>query len=393
MKTINDVRQANAEAFNTRTRSQLYKQWQRFTSTQSSAFRIGIWGTTGAGKTTFLAMLYDALLLRPGWTVAADTKARKFVTSHLKTIRMRGQFPAPTEVTAQTDVFRYILQEEQNGRADGEYNQITLDFVDAPGEFYERPHLADRRVTGEMDILDYLSSCDGIIFLLDPDRVDDSLSDDEDDYHTMLLDLLLEFQERNISTGVSDDLRLGQYMAFCITKADKEPYWQQRESPQNLAEAVMGDTMYRMLGSNFLHHNRYQFFATSAIGRFQDPETGSWLQNIAYSNGQHTAADNTLAEPVMTTTSIGTAYEPEQAIPESEPAAAASLRAPRRASPSWLPVSAESEAEPKQQHAPGVSIANKRAITPFNIIEPLDWLIENMRREPPLVATKAHSNK
>ncbi|MEM7028964.1 MAG: hypothetical protein AAF629_05185 [Chloroflexota bacterium] len=387
MQTMNEVRKANADQFNTQTRSQLYKQWQRFTAADSDSFRIGIWGTTGAGKTTFLTMLYDALLLRPGWTVAADSKARKFVTSQLKTIRMRGRFPAPTEVTAEIDIFRYILQEEKNGQSEGEYRQITLDFVDAPGEFYERPHLADRRVSGEMDILDYLSSCDGIIFLLDPDRMDDGLADDEDDYRTMLMDLMLEFQERSISSGISDDLRLEQYMAFCITKSDKGPYWDHREAPQNLAEGVMGDTMYRMLGANFLKHNRYQFFSVSAIGRYQDPKSGEWVENINYSNG----ADQTngtshngvhAAEPVITTTNIGVAYEP--AITTATTSETLPSEPPQpRPSASWLPEPSDLATPPVATTPASTSIAQRKAITPFNVLEPLDWLITSMRREPP----------
>lgn len=391
MKSINDVRQVNAEAFDTRTRSHLYKQWQRFTSAENSSFRIGIWGTTGAGKTTFLSMLYDAFLLRPGWTVAADADARKFVTSQLKTIRMRGRFPAPTEVTAETGIFRYILQEEQTSQMDGEFNQITLDFVDAPGEFYERPHLADRRVNGEMDILDYLSSCDGIIFLLDPDRIDESLNDDEDDYRTMLMDLLLEFQERSISSGLSDDLRLEQHMAFCTTKADKAPYWDYRESPQNLAEEVMGDTMFRMLGSNFLKHNRYQFFAVSAIGRYQDPDSGDWVENVQYQNGmpvRETANGIQVPQPVVTTTSIGSAYEPAPRVSQDTLEAASEPetgpRMPHRSS--WLPTGPDTNLTTDTSPEAAVSIMNKRAITPFNIIEPLDWLINSMRQEPPRIA-------
>lgn len=383
MHSMNDVQQKNAQEFNARTRSHLYKQWQRFTSAQHSAFRIGIWGTTGAGKTTYLAMLYDALLLRPGWTVAADGKARGFVTNQLRTIRTRGRFPAPTEVTAETDIFRYILQEEQSPQADGEFNQVTLDFVDAPGEFYENPHQADRRVTGEMDILDYLSSCHGIIFLLDPDRVDIEAGDIDDDYRTMLLDLMLEFQERNIKSGISDDLRLEQYMAFCITKADKEPYWSQRKSPQNMAEEVMGDTMFRMLGANFLKPNRYSFFATSAIGRYQDPESGEWLENVVYPGSNGTTPRRTQQQnnnPAITTTSIGQAYEPDTpAAPEPT-----TPRAPRRSS--WAPGSNYNN-EPVD-YAPEVAIANRRAINPFNIIEPLDWLIESMRRQSPRIINK-----
>lgn len=387
MKSITDVRAANAEAFNARTRSHLYKQWQRFTAANHSAFRIGIWGTTGAGKTTFLAMLYDALLLRPGWTVAADGKARGFITSHLRNIRTKGRFPAPTEVTAETDIFRYILQEEGSKGADGEYNQISLDFVDAPGEFYERPHQADRRVTGEMDILDYLSSCHGIIFLLDPDRIDDGLGEDDDDYRTMLLDLMLEFQERNIKSGVSDDLRLEQFMAFCVTKTDKNSYWDYRKSPQNLAEGVMGDTMFRMLGANFCKPNRFNFFASSAIGRYQDSESGEWIENVAYGKSRKDASNRNggVPKPAITTTSIGQSYEPEEAVPvPAEPDTGP--RAPHRSqTSSWAPVSQIEQAD-KPDYAPEVSIVRRGAINPTNVIEPLDWLIEAMRRDPPHIA-------
>ncbi len=391
MQSMNDVRDRNAQEFSTQTRSQLYKQWQRFTSAQSSAFRIGIWGTTGAGKTTFLAMLYDSLLLRPGWTVAADHKARTFVTSHLRTLRTKGRFPPPTEVTAETDIFRYILQEEQTAQSDGAFNQVTLDFVDAPGEFYEKPHQADRRVTGEMDILDYLSSCHGIIFLLDPDRIDDDLGDDEDDYRTMMLDLMLEFQERSLTYGLSDDLRLEQYMAFCITKADKEPYWSNRNSPQNLAEEIMGNIMYRMLGANFCKLGRYNFFATSAIGRYQDLDSNSWLENVQYPSG-HVSNGHSgtivqpnipIANPAVTTTNIGPAFE---SSPSSSSATAESEAQPARRS-SWAPAKQNHQSS-KPVYAPETSIRNKQAINPLNIIEPLDWLVDSMRREAPRIFTK-----
>ncbi|MFQ5578388.1 MAG: hypothetical protein ACE5G8_15510, partial [Anaerolineae bacterium] len=216
------------------------------------------------------------------------------------------------------------------------------------------------------------------------DRVDESLADDEDDYRTMLLDLMLEFQERNIKSGVSDDLRLEQYMAFCLTKTDKEPYWTQRKSPQNLIEAVMGDTMYRMLGANFCKPNHYNFFATSAIGRYQDSETGDWLENIAYGNGKTPSARRRAGLPAVTTTSIGQAYEPE---PAAAPAPAdTGPRAPRRSpTASWAPVSSAG-GSPPVEYAPQVSIIHRRAINPLNVLEPLDWLIESMRREPPRIA-------
>ncbi|MFQ5612369.1 MAG: hypothetical protein ACE5H9_09575 [Anaerolineae bacterium] len=379
MKTMNDVIQANVEDFNRRTRSYLYEQWQRFTSPLPSAFRVGIWGTTGAGKTTYLAMLYDALLLRPGWTVAADPNARKFVTHHLRTIRQRGHFPAPTEIGPELDIFRYILQDEKTASDGYDFAQVALDFVDAPGEFYERPHQPDRRVKDGLDILDYLSSCHGIIFLLDPERTEGEDEDDEageqaDDYRTLLLDLMMEFQERARQSGATDDLRLEQYMAFCVTKVDKEPLWGRRKSPQELAQEVMGDTMFRMLSANFCKPNRFGFFASSAVGRYQDPETKEWRENVAYPDQVRLAR----SAPAVTTTRIGQAYEPDQ---EAETSV---TRSDLAGASTWAPEGNGHGGE-EAGFSP-VKIVRRQAIQPLNVIEPLDWLIESMRREPARIA-------
>lgn len=383
MKTMDEVIQTNAEDFDRRTRSYLYEQWQRFISPTPSAFRVGIWGTTGAGKTTFLAMLYDALLLRPGWTVAADPKARQFVLNHLKTIRQHGRFPAPTEISPELDIFRYILQDESRPDDGADFRQVSLDFVDAPGEFYESPHQPDRRVNNELDILDYLSSCHGIIFLLDPDRTtaedDRDAEEAADDYRTLLLDLMMEFQERARQSGVSDDLRLEQYMAFCVTKIDKEPHWSRRKSPQDLAAEVMGDTMYRMLSANFCKPNRFGFFASSAVGRVQDPETKEWRENVVY---PHRAEAARARVPVVTTTQVGQAYEPAPEPGDDSPGAG-SERAARSV---WAPGGNGRDQQPAD-FSPA-RIARRQAISPFNVIEPLDWLIDNMRRQPPRIAPR-----
>jgi hypothetical protein len=262
--------------------------------------------------------------------------------------------------------------------------------VDAPGEFYERPHQVDRRVSGEMDILDYLSSCHGIIFLLDPDRISETLSDDEDDYHTMLLDLMFEFQERNLKSGLSDDLRLEQYMAFCVTKVDKSGYWEQKDIPQNLAEDVMGNTMFRMLGANFCKPNRFNFFSSSAIGRYQDPQSGDWVENVEYPYQKlrpQQPAKNGNLPPIVSTMSIGEAFEfdPEPE-PELEPAA---NPRPQRGSTrsSWAPAS-PTPTQPQKESAEPVKIIHKRSIAPYNVMEPLDWLIESIRRQPPRIMPK-----
>jgi hypothetical protein len=116
------------------------------------------------------------------------------------------------------------------------------------------------------------------------------------------------------------------------------------------------------------------------------------VENVTY-GGQapRRAANQPGQRPAITTTSIGDAYEPEEAAPQpqSQPQPETGPRAPRRSPSSWAPAG-ESTGQ-RVEYVPGSSIIHKRAITPFNIIEPLDWLIESMRREPPRVT--AHHKK
>ena len=167
----------------------------------SKDIRIGLWGSASSGKTTYLAMLHEALELSPEWEVTADKKALTFVRKQLDRLD-GGYFPGYTEKQQEIEMFSFMLRPQFDNKYKG---KIVLSFIDAPGEFYESPKPNVRVVNQRgssagksleeteipMDIVDYLISCDGIIFLLDPEHSGKG----KKAYATMIKDLILEFQE------------------------------------------------------------------------------------------------------------------------------------------------------------------------------------------------------
>ena len=92
-------------------------------------FKIGLWGTAHAGKTTYLAMLYHSLLSKHDeWTVTADEDSRQFVEKAFEAIMNNRTFP---EKTVESRLYSYTVSHKHQPK------QFTLEFRDAPGELYE----------------------------------------------------------------------------------------------------------------------------------------------------------------------------------------------------------------------------------------------------------------
>ncbi|MCC5613757.1 hypothetical protein LC605_01410 [Nostoc sp. CHAB 5836] len=378
----------------------------------SRDIRIGIWGTKGSGKTVFLSRLYDALEASPDeWLVAADPEARQFVKKHRREMdntRKPGVLPLPNERIDEIPIFSYVLKPQQ---LDIPASKIVLEFIDAPGEFYEDIYNAsdiivrkknkstsnDRKIfTNEYEevereykgIVEYLMSCDGIIFLIDPK----ASFKDGDSYQSLLIDLFQEFQERSYPSN--DFERLEQYMAFCVTKVDDDDnLWRQAQDPQKLALELMGSQMLKRLQTychlepnkekrNQLHkYNRCQFFGVSAIGRYQD-SGGRWRKAIEDPNqNNHTSPD--IQQPDIPTpeSRYSGGYDPEDLLTNKpnnpEP------NTPKTPPPSegfGLNIKNSNNLEP-QKHQP--TIKQGVECHPIHVIEPIAWLIEGILNCPP----------
>jgi hypothetical protein len=335
---------------------------------RSQNMQLGIWGTTGAGKSTFLTALYKDLLRTERWRIAADEKARKYLNQQLE-IMENGRFVAGTP-EGKIDIYEYWLTgTEKDSRFKG--LNVTLKFIDAPGGFYEEPSKGAGKIAGG-DILDYLCSCDGIVFLLDPKRPKTRKK-----LSLLLLELMQEFQQRSFETSPQQQRKiraLEQYMAFCVTKADQDDrLWQNGELgrlPEQLVREILGDDPYDRLERNFCQKNRFQCFPISAVGRYRD-EDGRLRSPI----------QNPETEQLSSLSSTDPAWW-EQAFSQSDssPSNAAKINTVN-VDDFGVPINSdrsENRETPLQQQ-----IDVSKNCRPMNVLESVEWLIEGIQKNPP----------
>jgi hypothetical protein len=209
---------------------------------QQSSIRIGIWGTVSSGKTIYLVRLFEQLQHSKNWQLFVDTKAKKFAndfSTAMNNDNKEGTLPPPTSFhegdEQQFDIFTYTLIPKNSQVSP---STIILEFIDAPGEFFENTDynldhynlkVSDSLSGGQRtyNIIDYLMSCHGVIFLLDYERSNQKMKKDDETkgYYDLLLNLFSEFQLRSPKLNKSSYQYIQQYMAFCVTKADKDGLW------------------------------------------------------------------------------------------------------------------------------------------------------------------------
>lgn len=197
-----------------------------------NAKTIGIWGTSKAGKTTYIAMLYHTLLADPNWDIlAADDESKQFIEQAKEAVFGNGVFPPNTITQAE---YTFQIHYRPN---DSTY---TLKFFDSPGELFERYYNRDERdqptrirssdqssnqLSGEhtpQHVFNTLAACDGILVFIDRSWATQKRNHNRR-YHILLSQLLEDFR----SQGVSD-----KRYSFCITKADADDsLWHQRHVP------------------------------------------------------------------------------------------------------------------------------------------------------------------
>jgi GTPase SAR1 family protein len=373
--------------------------------------RLGIWGSSGAGKTTYLAMLYHALEQSDNWRVQpGNDEADDFINTQYEYIFSEHKYPHPTEVDQgeKLKIYSYTLIRENS-----QYNgSITLKFVDAPGEFYERRHKENEKFlvndpdNPEQDIIDYLMSCDGIIFLLDPDH-NKNINQNEKrkaPYSKMLPDLFKDFLKRYRNKNQNSLERLEHYVAFCITKCDRDDIHKQI-SPNGHDKYCKGadEYMEELIGPivklrnirNYIwleldknqrlqrsQHNRCQFFYTSAIGRYQkngksysphieevtptQPQSNNINPELQYSSGWN-GGERTYGS------------SEESSYPKSS-------NYNNNNDDNWDDINPDNKnmQNDKQKTDSNTRIEDGIELRPTNVLEPIEWLIEGIRLHHPI---------
>lgn len=274
--------------------------------------RIGLWGASGSGKTSFLAALYVAVnQSRGSWKiVGVDDESVDFLTGMTDSLTRRGAFPRKTEgiqnlswtIIGQTERtvgsrfrkrtevvpthFQLDLIDAQGGMFRGGLHgddiapsdDLDLDFEDARDE---------RTAGGPEELIEQLTSCNGLVYLFDPLR--EHQQGDEFQHFQWALQ---KIAHRSVQNGTFTT-HLPHYLAVCITKlddpkifhtAEKRGYLTVDPADPYLFPRVREDCvedLYLDLGrvsptrsalmvhdsiGKYFHPDRVRYFASSSVG-------------------------------------------------------------------------------------------------------------------------------
>lgn len=181
-----------------------------------SGVRLGLWGGVAGGKTTFLSALKEAMLRDRvgGWTIigGGDPDIRFLVDQQNELDA--GRFPAATSDPSEyrfylTLPFRRAAGASRPGKHvnGGGRRRFELEVHDYPGTAF--------RDGGEdmhfQQLSEFLTSCAGFLYLYDPTSTKN---------YTHFQETLQKLSLRLREQGRSNDNRVPQYMAVCITKYD-----------------------------------------------------------------------------------------------------------------------------------------------------------------------------
>lgn len=333
------------------------------------AYQIGLWGTAGSGKTTYLTMLFSALGRSKSAVGYPDPKGHDFYSRNAETILDNGRFPPKTLATQQTEypTFEYALYPPADS-SDTNRVPIKLTFLDAPGEFYEDVE-GRRTISKDHTIIQYLCECHGIIFLLDPVRSKSAGKS----YRSLLENLLYRIADATKRSS-NDALRrplIEAYLAFCVSKIDVPDIWDRhKDSKEELLNKVVGSYVLDLIANQFCHPGRFEFFTLSSIGRRPGVQGGDDSQpNVEL---------------------ISSDAEPPSRDP---PSASAGMGAtgPQSSQRSLSEQFKDPSAESVAPGAPSEKIIDKEQINPVGVIEPLSWLISGIYQNPPQIVPKVRA--
>jgi GTPase SAR1 family protein len=261
--------------------------------------KIGIWGGSGTGKTTFLAALRIALLkyaknTRTQWNINGldeiNPRSASFLATNTRHLQSLSFPPATIDPTPAT----YTYEVNGSFRSNGMWEkllslfsnpkdvQFILSVFDYPGG-----HLLQ---LDEGDVFwEYLSGCQGLIYLFDPKNTE--IGTGNFDCLQRSLDMMRRAFERRSPASIMGG-RLPQHLAFCITKFDDDEVFRQLRNnglialdgsdsshppfvkdPEGAFECLADDLTVQTVRSYF-HSGHVNFYGTTNVGFFVDKQTG-----------------------------------------------------------------------------------------------------------------------
>lgn len=198
----------------------------------ADTMKIGIWGSPGSGKTTYLAALKHDAMIRAGneigtWKIIPRNEAsEQLLTEWTHLLVEEQQFPDATALGSTTELWWHFMGDLTGSRytrrrwgmfgRPAPASEFDLELIDVSGEaFGYRP--TQRHVPEELvrRMLAHLAESDGLVFLFDPITERDTPS-----VATYVERVLNNLTRTVYHQGRMVDGYLPHHVAVCITKTD-----------------------------------------------------------------------------------------------------------------------------------------------------------------------------
>ena len=244
--------------------------------------KVGVWGPPGSGKTTYMIMLqFDEDHI--GWKI----KPLGWETQEIYldgTDRMREQLRFVDPTPLETKYMNFDFEGPVGGffQRDRTFRVVI---PEAPGEFYEKPEIYP-------ELLDEISRYQGILWLVDPEQIDNPPErDGRRSYRRMIQQWLYSLYDKQGRRG-----SLKHYMAFCLTKMDMPNHYAHINNPKDYCLDKLGTDVQKFL-ETYCDLDRISFFATSSIGVDKNHATNLELTDPDLKNLRNPAHPINLFQP------------------------------------------------------------------------------------------------
>lgn len=222
--------------------------------TSKASKNIGIFGTKGAGKTTFLVSLIHEMYnysVSDRWEMNITGPSHKFFIEKLKTLE-KGEW---LQSTREQQDFNFKMVNNSTGET------LQLHTADIVGEAFRDtfdPCVEEHR---EDQLLEFLKNASGYIFVIDPKQVlDPHQKIEEISVYRSLLEHLRELR------GLKPKQKFQEPFAFVFSKSDK--YGELVRKPQKF----FYNKMRALHGKCESSIQNYRVFMVSAVGAVKERE-------------------------------------------------------------------------------------------------------------------------
>jgi GTPase SAR1 family protein len=213
---------------------------------QTRKLKIGMWGPTQSGKTTYIACLYwhfskgNNIVMEP-----INDYAKNYITEIRDDLR-KGYLPEITVESSVIYVF-HLYRKQQKHRG-----YIELKVVDAAGSIITDPNRSE-------PYFKEISDCQGMIIVVDPTQSEDSY-------------LALETLFQHFTSPAKTHLP-NLFLAICLSKIDRDDYWIEYDLGGRRDEYVYRKVMaqtFRSRPALERFHNNHQasYIGLSSVGRY-----------------------------------------------------------------------------------------------------------------------------